>query len=273
MARFKPECASLTTKRTPVRPRPTSSAMKSGLVGAAYGERSADRKTYRNGYRERTWSTRAGDIDLLIPKMREGTYFPSFLEPRRRAEQALMCAIRESYVQGVSTRRVETLCEHLGVENVDKSFVSRITKTLDEEITAFTTRRLEARFPYVYVDARYEKVRREGRIMSTAFLVAMGVREDGGREVLGFSTGMTESHALWRDTSASISSATTRFTISRRMSPSTSVRTLSSHSACVILFLGMPFAPVLLMFCLVTNIMERTAALSTSWAGHSYTTS
>lgn len=168
-------------------------------TGAGLGERSEARLTHRNGYRSREWKTRTGDIELSIPRVREGTYFPSFLEPRRRAEQALMCAIRESYVQGISTRRVEQLCEQLGVQGVDKSFVSRITKTLDDEIRAFTTRRLEGEFPYVYVDARYEKVRLERRIVSVAFLVAIGVRDNGTRELLGFRTGAQESHLLWKE--------------------------------------------------------------------------
>lgn len=167
-------------------------------TGAAWGQRSEERTTHRNGYRERQWKTRVGDIELAIPRVREGTYFPSFLEPRRRAEQALMCAIRESYVQGISTRRVEQLCEQLGVQGVDKSFVSRVTKTLDDEVRSFGERRLDAAYPYVYVDARYEKVRLERRIVSVAFLVAVGVRDNGSREVLGFRSGAQESYLLWK---------------------------------------------------------------------------
>ena len=168
-------------------------------TGASWGQRSGERKTQRNGYRERQWKTRAGDIELAIPRVREGSYFPSFLEPRRRAEQALMLAIREAYIQGVSTRRVEQVCERMGVQNIEKSFVSRITKTLDEEIKAFTERPLEGDFPYVYVDARYEKVRQNQHIVSVAFLVAIGVRDNGTREVLGFRTSLQESHQHWKE--------------------------------------------------------------------------
>ncbi|MFW6243726.1 MAG: IS256 family transposase [Desulfovibrionales bacterium] len=168
------------------------------LVGAGHGERSKERTTHRNGYRERQWTTRVGDIDLHIPKLRAGSYFPSFLEPRRRAEKALINVIQEAYVQGVSTRRVERLCRQMGIDRMDKSFVSRLAKGIEEDVQAFKSRPLEAEFPYVFVDARYEKVRHEGRVVSLAVMVAVGVRMDGHREVLGFETGIGERYKLWR---------------------------------------------------------------------------
>jgi len=170
-----------------------------GLVGAGYKERNPERTTHRNGYRERQWTTRVGDIDLHIPRLRTGSYFPSFLEPRRRAEKALIGVIRDAYVQGVSTRRMERLCRQMGIEHLDKSFVSRLTQGLESEVAAFKSRRLEGEYPYLFVDARYEKVRREGRVMSLAVMVAVGVRSDGHREIVGFEVGLGEKLVLWRD--------------------------------------------------------------------------
>ena len=171
----------------------------SNMVGADRCERSHDRTTYRNGYRQRQWTTRVGDIDVHIPKLREGAYFPSFLEPRRRAEKALIGVIQDAYVQGVSTRRMERLCRQMGIDRVDKSFVSRLTKDIDAEVEALKTRPLKEAFPYVFLDARYEKVRHEGRVLSIALLVAVGVRIDGHREILGMSVSMGERYRLWRD--------------------------------------------------------------------------
>jgi len=171
----------------------------SNMVGAARCERSNERTTYRNGYRQRQWTTRVGDIDVHIPKLREGSYLPSFLEPRRRAEKALIGVIQDAYVQGVSTRRMERLCRQMGIDRVDKSFVSRLTKDIDAEVETFKTRPLKDAFPYLFLDARYEKVRHEGRVLNLALLVAVGVRMDGYREVLGMSVSMGERHRLWRD--------------------------------------------------------------------------
>jgi putative transposase len=171
----------------------------STLTGAGYGERNPERTTHRNGYRERQWTTRLGDINLEIPKLREGSYFPSFLEPRRRAEKALISVIREAYVQGVSTRRVERLCQQMGIERLDKSFVSRLTKGIETEVSIFKARRLEADFPYLFADARYEKVRREGEVKTMAVMVAVGVRTDGHREIVGFEVALGEKQYLWRD--------------------------------------------------------------------------
>lgn len=168
-------------------------------TGADYGERNAGRATHRNGYRERQWTTRVGDIDLHIPKVREGSYFPSFLDPRRRAEKALVGVIQDAYVQGVSTRRMERLCRQMGIDRLDKSFVSRMTREIESEVAAFKARPLEGVFPYVFVDARYEKVRREGRVTSMAVLAAVGVRADGHREIMGFEVRVGERYILWRD--------------------------------------------------------------------------
>lgn len=166
-------------------------------TNAEHGERNPERKNHRNGYREREWKTRLGEIALKIPKLRKGSYLPGFIEPRRRAEKALICAVSEAYIQGVTTRRMEKVCEQLGVMNMDKSFVSRITAVLDQEVNEFKNRRLEGEYPYVYADARYEKVRRGGRVRNTATLVAVGVRSDGHREVLGFAVNSEESHTVW----------------------------------------------------------------------------
>ena len=138
----------------------------SELIGAELGERTPDRATHRNGYRSRRWDTRAGEIELQIPKLRRGSYFPSFLEPRRRSEQALLAVIQQCYVCGVSTRRVDQLVESLGLR-VSKSEVSRVCQALDEHVDAFRTRPLEGRYPYLFLDAKVEKVRDGGRVVNT----------------------------------------------------------------------------------------------------------
>jgi transposase-like protein len=159
----------------------------SELTGAAKGERAPDRRlTNRNGYRERRWDTRVGTIGLSIPKVRDGSYFPSLLEPRRRAERALLSVVQEAYVAGVSTRRVEDLVEALGVANLSRSEVSRICAALDAEVAAFRSRSLaEERYPYLFCDATYVKVRDGGRVVSMAALVAVGVASTGERRILG----------------------------------------------------------------------------------------
>src|SRR5919199_6851012 len=153
-------------------------------IGAERYERTDERTTQRNGYRRRPWDTRVGSLELQIPKLRTGSYFPSWLEPRRRAEQALVAVIAEAYLQGVSTRKVEALVQALGIAGISKSEVSRLAASLDEQVEAFRTRRLDASYPYVWVDARYEHVREDGRVVSMAVIVAYGVRADGVREVL-----------------------------------------------------------------------------------------
>src|SRR6202034_3042824 len=162
------------------------------LCAAAYGERSAERANSRNGYRERLWETRAGSVELRIPKLRRGSYFPGFLEPRRTAEKALTAVIQEAYVQGISTRSVDELVKAMGMEGISKSQVSRLCGEIDERVNAFLTRPLEGDWPYVWLDATYIKVRRDHRIVSTAVIVAVGVNTDGRREVLGMTTGHSE---------------------------------------------------------------------------------
>src|SRR5262249_16789012 len=156
-------------------------------AGAGRYERTEQRSTYRNGYRERTWQTRVGEIPLRIPKLRQGSYFPSLLEPRRRAEQALLAVGQQAYGEGVSTRKVDELLQALGLTGVDKSAVSRMCRELDELVATFRMRPLEASYPYLWLDALYLKVRQNHRIVSQAVVIAVGVRETGEREVLGFA--------------------------------------------------------------------------------------
>src|ERR671939_2038401 len=161
-------------------------------IGAGRYERTDERSTQRNGYRPRTWDTRVGTLELQIPKLRTGSYFPSWLEPRRRAEGAVVAVITEASVQGVSTRKVEALVEALGIAGISQSEVSRLCAGLDEQARIFRTRRLDAEYPYLWLDARYEKVREDGRVLSMAVVVAYGVRADGVREVLGIDVGPSE---------------------------------------------------------------------------------
>jgi transposase-like protein len=170
----------------------------SSRIGAGRFERSEERTTQRNGYRSRPWDTRLGSMELAIPKLRTGSYFPSFLEPRRRAEQALVAVVAEAYVQGVSTRKVEALVQSLGIDSLSKSEVSRLCASLDEQVTAFRTRRLDAEYPYLWLDARYEHVREDGRGQSMAVVVAYGVRADGVRDVLGVAVEVQEDVDRWR---------------------------------------------------------------------------
>jgi putative transposase len=167
-------------------------------TGAAHGVREPGRQVQRNGYRERAWDTRAGQIDLDIPKLRRGSYFPSFLEPRRTAEKALTAVIQEAYVHGVSTRSVDDLVRAMGASGVSKSQVSRLVEEIDERVNAFLTRPIEGEWPYVWIDATYVKARQAGRIVSTAVIIAVGVNTDGRREVLGVATGPSEAEAFWK---------------------------------------------------------------------------
>ncbi len=166
-------------------------------TGAPKGARTPARTTQRNGYRERGWETRAGRIDLAIPKLRKGSYFPSFLEPRRTAEKALVAVIQEAYVHGVSTRAVDDLVRAMGGTGVSKSQVSRLCAEIDERVQAFLTRPLEGAWPYLWLDATYIRVRENGRIISRAVILAVGVNEDGRREVLGVATGPSEAETFW----------------------------------------------------------------------------
>ncbi len=168
-------------------------------TGAPKGMRSAARATHRNGYRERGWETRAGRIDLAIPKLRRGGYFPSFLEPRRTAEKALVAVIQEAYVHGVSTRAVDDLVRATGGAGVSKSQVSRLCAEIDGRVQAFLTRPLEGAWPYLWLAATYIKVREGGRSVSRAVIVAVAVNEDGKREVLGVHAGHSEAEVFWTE--------------------------------------------------------------------------
>ena len=168
------------------------------MCGAAYGTRSDGRLNRRNGYRRRPFSTRMGELELAIPKLRSGTYFPTFLEARKRWERAFVNVVCEAYVLGVSTRKVEDLVESMGAKGVSKSTVSRMAEELDEQVAAFRSRPLDKAFPYVWLDATYIKVREANRVVSKAVLVAYGVAEDGERQVLGVDVADGEMEDAWR---------------------------------------------------------------------------
>ena len=166
-------------------------------TGAGRYERTPERKTYRNGYRERLWDTRVGTIPLRIPKLRQGTYFPSLLQPRRRAERALVSVVQEAYVAGVSTRKVDDLVRALGLEGMSRSEVSRICAELDDAMERFRSRPLEGEHPYLWLDAKAIRVRQDGQVVHMAAVIAIGVRLDGQREVLGFDVGAAETYEFW----------------------------------------------------------------------------
>ena len=167
-------------------------------LGAGRHERTPERTGQRNGYRDRQWDTRVGTIDLRVPRVRDSGYIPSLLEPRRRAERALLAVVQEAYVQGVSTRRVDALVQAMGMEGISKSQVSRVCQDLDREVDTFRTRRLEDVYPYVWLDATYIKVRIDGRVVPQAVVIAVGVRVSGERAVLGVDVGPSEEGAFWQ---------------------------------------------------------------------------
>ena len=170
----------------------------SAEIGAARGEVSAERRTHRNGYRPRPWETRVGEIELAIPRARSGpAYFPSFLEPRRRSEQAIVAVVLEAYVNGVSTRKVDRLVEQLGLQGMTKDRVSALCRELDEQVSAFRERPLEGAYPYLWLDAKQLKVRDQAHVHSKALVVAYAVHETGRREVIGIDIGEVESEAFW----------------------------------------------------------------------------
>jgi putative transposase len=169
------------------------------LTGAGYGEKSAERLASRNGYRERDWHTRAGTVELRIPRLRTGSYFPGFLEPRRLAEKALTAVIQEAYIQGISTRSVDDLVKAMGMTGISKSQVSRLCEEIDGKVKAFLDRPIEGDWPYLWLDATYVKVRQDGRIISVAVTVAVGVNTDGRREILGLAIGASEAEVFWTD--------------------------------------------------------------------------
>jgi putative transposase len=168
-----------------------------GLIGAGRYERSAERSNYRNGFRERALDTRLGTLQLRVPKLRQGSYFPPFLEPRKVSEKALVAVIQEAWIGGVSTRRVDELVQAMGLSGISKSTVSKLCKDIDERVTGFLERPLEGEWPYLWLDATYLKVREGGRVVSVAAIIAMAVDAEGRREIVGLHLGPSEAETFW----------------------------------------------------------------------------
>jgi transposase-like protein len=170
-----------------------------GLIGAGRYERAADRLNWRNGYRDRTLDTRLGSLNLKIPKLRAGSYFPPFLEARKTTEKALVAVIQEAWIGGVSTRRVDEIAQAMGLSGISKSQVSKLCKEIDERVKAFLERPLEGDWPYLWLDATYLKVREGGRIVSVAAIIAVAANTEGRREIVGLGIGPSEAETFWAD--------------------------------------------------------------------------
>jgi len=168
-----------------------------GVIGAGRHERTGERTTYRNGYRDRSLDTRLGSLQLRIPKLRQGSYFPPFLEPRKTSERALVAVIQEAWVSGVSTRRVDDLVQAMGLSGISKSTVSKLCKDIDERVGAFLDRPLIGDWPYLWLDATYLKQREGGRIVSVAAIIAVAVNTEGKREIVGLHIGPSEAETFW----------------------------------------------------------------------------
>ncbi|BAI75262.1 transposase (plasmid) [Azospirillum sp. B510] len=170
-----------------------------GQIGAGRHERSAERQTYRNGYRDRALDTRLGTLNLRIPKLRQGSYFPPFLEARKTSEKALVAVIQEAWIGGVSTRRVDELAQAMGLSGISKSTVSKLCRDIDERVNAFLDRPLEGDWPYLWLDATYLKQREGGRIVSVAAIIAVAANTEGKREIVGLHIGPSEAEVFWSD--------------------------------------------------------------------------
>lgn len=168
-----------------------------GMIGAGRHERTVERATYRNGYRDRSLDTRLGSLQLRIPKLRQGSYFPPFLEPRKLSEKALVAVIQEAWISGVSTRRVDDLVQAMGLSGIGKSTVSKLCKDIDERVGGFLDRPLTGDWPYLWLDATYLKQREGGRIVSVAAIIAVAVNTDGKREIVGLHIGPSEAETFW----------------------------------------------------------------------------
>ena len=168
-----------------------------GLIGAGRHERSGERTTYRNGYRDRTLDTRLGSLQLRIPKLRQGSYFPPFLDPRKTSEKALVAVIQEAWISGVSTRRVDDLVQAMGLSGISKSTVSKLCKDIDDRVNAFLDRPLDGDWPYLWLDATYLKQREGGRIVSVAAIIAVAANTEGKREIVGLHIGPSEAETFW----------------------------------------------------------------------------
>jgi transposase-like protein len=170
-----------------------------GLIGAGRHERAEQRTTWRNGYRERALDTRLGTLNLKVPKLRQGSYFPGFLEARKTSEQALVAVIQEAWIGGVSTRRVDDLVQAMGLSGISKSTVSKLCKDIDERVGEFLNRPLTGEWPYVWLDATYLKARQGGRIVPVAAIIAVAANTDGRREIIGLGIGPSEAETFWMD--------------------------------------------------------------------------